>query len=57
MVISPTVAKEYFPVGACRQNEIRPIFEKEPFGALEHFVTQKLFDVAERERQGGIGSI
>ena len=31
-----------------RQEEIRPIFEKEPFGALEHLVTQKLLDVAKR---------
>lgn len=31
-----------------RQDEIRPIFEKEPFGALEHLVTQKLLDVAKR---------
>ena len=31
-----------------RQHEIRPIFEKEPFGALEHLVTQKLLDVAQR---------
>jgi transcriptional regulator with XRE-family HTH domain len=27
---------------------MRAMFEKEPFGALEHFVTQKLLDVAKR---------
>jgi transcriptional regulator with XRE-family HTH domain len=31
-----------------RQTEIRRIFEKEPFGALERLVTQKLLDVAKR---------
>ena len=31
-----------------RQEEIRRIFEKEPFGALERLVTQKLLDVAKR---------
>jgi transcriptional regulator with XRE-family HTH domain len=31
-----------------RQREIRRIFEKEPFGALERLVTQKLLDVAKR---------
>ena len=31
-----------------RQAEIRAIFEKEPFGALERLVTQKLLDVAKR---------
>jgi hypothetical protein len=31
-----------------RQGEIRRIFEKEPFGALERLVTQKLLDVAKR---------
>src|SRR3989454_5414088 len=30
-----------------RQNEIRSIFEKEPFGELERLVTQKLLDVAQ----------
>ena len=29
-----------------RQNEVRRIFEKEPFGELERLVTQKLLDVA-----------
>lgn len=29
-----------------RQKELRRIFEKEPFGELERFVTQKLLDVA-----------
>jgi transcriptional regulator with XRE-family HTH domain len=28
--------------------QLREIFEKEPFGALEHLVTQKLLDVAKR---------
>jgi len=32
--------------------QVRPIFEKEPFGALERFVTQKLVDVAKRIAQG-----
>ena len=31
-----------------RQTEIHRIFEKEPFGALERLVTQKLLDVAKR---------
>lgn len=31
-----------------RRTEIRRIFEKEPFGALERLVTQKLLDVAKR---------
>lgn len=31
-----------------RRGEIRRIFEKEPFGALERLVTQKLLDVAKR---------
>ena len=30
------------------RHEIRRIFEKEPFGALERLVTQKLLDVAKR---------
>jgi transcriptional regulator with XRE-family HTH domain len=30
-----------------RQNEVRRIFEKEPFGELERMVTQKLLDVAQ----------
>jgi hypothetical protein len=30
-----------------RQKELRRIFEKEPFGELEHLVTQKLLDVAQ----------
>ncbi len=30
-----------------RQNEVRRIFEKEPFGELERLVTQKLLDVAQ----------
>ena len=31
-----------------KQKQIRGIFEKEPFGALERLVTQKLLDVAKR---------
>ena len=31
-----------------QQSQIREIFEKEPFGALERLVTQKLLDVAKR---------
>jgi transcriptional regulator with XRE-family HTH domain len=31
-----------------KQAEVREIFEKEPFGALERLVTQKLLDVAKR---------
>lgn len=31
-----------------RQSQIQEIFEKEPFGALERLVTQKLLDVAKR---------
>lgn len=31
-----------------RHNEVRAIFEKEPFGELERLVTQKLLDVAKR---------
>jgi hypothetical protein len=31
-----------------REQEIHPIFEKEPFGELERLVTQKLLDVAKR---------
>jgi transcriptional regulator with XRE-family HTH domain len=37
-------------LGKCdssRQNEVRRIFEKEPFGELERLVTQKLLDVAQ----------
>ena len=30
-----------------RQNEVRRIFEKEPFGELERLITQKLLDVAQ----------
>jgi transcriptional regulator with XRE-family HTH domain len=33
---------------ARQQSQIREIFEKEPFGALERLVTQKLLDVAKR---------
>jgi transcriptional regulator with XRE-family HTH domain len=33
---------------ASQRTEIREIFEKEPFGALERLVTQKLLDVAKR---------
>lgn len=33
--------------GPARQNEVRRIFEKEPFGELERLVTQKLLDVAQ----------
>ena len=33
---------------AVQQSQIREIFEKEPFGALERLVTQKLLDVAKR---------
>ncbi|MCU1261941.1 MAG: transcriptional regulator, family [Bryobacterales bacterium] len=32
---------------SARQNEVRRIFEKEPFGELERLVTQKLLDVAQ----------
>ena len=32
---------------SARQNEVRLIFEKEPFGELERMVTQKLLDVAQ----------
>jgi len=31
-----------------KQKPVRAIFEKEPFGALEHLVTQKLLDVVKR---------
>lgn len=31
-----------------RQKEVRAIFEKQPFGELERFVTQKLLDVVKR---------
>ena len=31
-----------------REAEVRAIFEKEPFGELEHLVTQKLLDLAKR---------
>jgi transcriptional regulator with XRE-family HTH domain len=33
---------------ASKQSQIREIFEREPFGALEHLVTQKLLDVAKK---------
>ena len=33
---------------AAKQPQIREVFEKEPFGALERLVTQKLLDVAKR---------
>jgi transcriptional regulator with XRE-family HTH domain len=33
---------------AAKQNEIRAIFEKQPFGELERLVTQKLLDVAKK---------
>lgn len=33
---------------SAREPEIRETFEKEPFGALERLVTQKLLDVAKR---------
>lgn len=33
---------------ARQQSQIREIFEKEPFGALERLITQKLLDVAKR---------
>jgi transcriptional regulator with XRE-family HTH domain len=33
---------------------IRPLFEKEPFGALERFVTQKLLDVVKRVAKEGL---
>jgi transcriptional regulator with XRE-family HTH domain len=39
-----------------RQSQIRAIFEKEPFGALERLVTQKLLDVAKRVAKEELGS-
>lgn len=39
-----------------RQAEIRRIFEKEPFGALERLVTQKLLDVTKRVAKEELGS-
>jgi hypothetical protein len=33
---------------SARRNEVRRIFEKEPFGELERLVTQKLLDVTQR---------
>ena len=35
-------------MNSVRQGEVSRIFEKEPFGALERLVTQKLLDVAKR---------
>lgn len=34
--------------GPGKEKEIRAVFEKQPFGELEHLVTQKLLDVAKR---------
>lgn len=39
-----------------KQLQIRDIFEKEPFGALERLVTQKLLDVAKRVAREGLDS-
>ena len=39
-----------------QQSHMREIFEKEPFGALERLVTQKLLDVAKRVAQEELGS-
>jgi hypothetical protein len=39
-----------------KQAQLREIFEKEPFGALERLVTQKLLDVAKRVAQEELGS-
>ena len=37
-----------------KARSIRSMFEKEPFGALERLVTQKLLDVAKRTTKGGL---
>ena len=39
-----------------RQNEIRAIFEKQPFGELERLVTQKLLDVVKSVAKGELES-
>jgi transcriptional regulator with XRE-family HTH domain len=39
-----------------RQKEIRAIFEKQPFGELEHLVTQKLLDVVKSVAKGELES-
>ena len=39
-----------------KQAQLREIFEKEPFGALERLVTQKLLDVAKRVAKGELES-
>ena len=48
-----------FILGKCApdaEDQIRAIFEKQPFGELERLVTQKLLDVAKRVAKEELGS-
>jgi transcriptional regulator with XRE-family HTH domain len=48
-----------FILGKCapdKEKQLRAIFEKQPFGEVERFITQKLLDVAKRVAKEELGS-